>query len=269
MVFEQFLHKRTVRSHLPFLFILSFFYVFIAYGVQQVFFPDQGLATVLLATILLVPSLHHLIIVEETIERSGSKQFIAKHKTVIRSYLGAFLGLLGGFLVLGMIDPTTLAYQQYQLQLDHLKPELITTFIQSYSPSPEAALALFTHNLQYLLVGLLVSLAYGAGSIFLVAYNASFFAAFILQLQMRFSIAPQLGLVSLSHLLPESAGFILTAIAGATLSRAIIKEKWGSQPFRNVLQNCVLLVFIGILLILAAAFIETYVTATAFQAMLR
>lgn len=269
MVLEQFLHKRTVRAHLPFLFLLSMFYVFIAYGVQQVFFPDQGLATVLLATILLVPSLHHLIIVEETIERSGSKHFIAKHKTVIRSYLGAFLGLLAGFLILGMLDPLSLSYQQYQLQLDHLKPELITTFLSSYNPTPEAALALFSHNLQYLLVGLLISIAYGAGSIFLVAYNASFFAAFVLQLQMKFSIAPQLGLVSLSHLLPESAGFILTAIAGATLSRAMIKEKWGSQPFRNVLQNCVLLIGTGILLILLAAFIETYVTATAFQAMLR
>lgn len=269
MVLEQFLHKRTVRSHLSFLFVLSAFYVFIAYCVQQVFFPDQGLATVLLATILLVPSLHHLIIVEETIERSGSKHFLAKHKTVIRSYLGAFLGLLGGFLILGIIDPTSLSYQQYQLQLDHLKPELVTQFIQNYVPTPDAALALFTHNLQYLLVGLLISIAYGAGSIFLVAYNASFFAAFVLQLHARFAIAPQLGLVSLSHLLPESAGFILTAIAGATLSRAMIKEKWGSQPFRNVLQNCLLLVFIGIFLILIAAFIETYVTAPAFQTLLR
>ncbi len=267
---EQFLHKRIVRQHFPFLLLLSTFYVLVAYGVQQVFFPDQGLATVLLATIILVPSLHHLIIVEETIERSGSKQFIAKHKTVIRSYLGAFLGLLAGFLILGFLDHTFLSYQHYQLQLEHLKPELITNFVNDYQPTIDSALALFTHNLQYLLVGLLISIAYGAGSIFLLAYNASFFAAFVLELHIRFAdTAWSLGLVSLGHLLPESAGFILTAIAGATFSRALIKEKIGSQPFRNVLQNCILLVFIGVVLVFAAAFIEAYVTAPAFQIMLR
>jgi len=269
MVLEQFLHKRVIRRHLPFLWILSFFYVLIAYGVQQVFFPDQGLATVLLATILLVPSLHHLIIVEETIERSGSKQFLAKHKTIIRSYIGAFLGILCGFLVLGFLDPATLSYQQYQLQLDHLKPELISNFLNNYEPTPSVAFALFSHNLQYLLVGLLISIAYGAGSIFLVAYNASFFAAFVVQLTMQFSAAKEMTLISLGHLLPESAGFILTAIAGATLSRAIIKEKWGSQPFRNVIQNCVLLLALGVFMILIAAFIESYVTAPAFQTLLR
>lgn len=268
MVLEQFLHKRTVRRHLPFLFLLSFFFVFVAYGVQHVFFPDQTLTTVLLTTILLVPSLHHLIIVEETIERSGSKHFFHKHKTIFRSYLGAFFGILAGFLVLGILDPAALSYQHYQLQASHLKPELITTFLANFQPTPDATLGLFSSNLEYLLIGLLVSLAYGAGSIFLVAYNASFFAAFVLQLFLRFAEAKTLTIVSLGHLLPESAGFILTAIAGATLSRALIKEKWGSQPFRNVLQNCFLLLILGISCILLAAFVETYVTAAVFKQMI-
>ncbi|MBI4146716.1 stage II sporulation protein M [Candidatus Woesearchaeota archaeon] len=268
MVLEQFFHKRIVLRHFYFLFLLSALYVFIAFGVQEVFFPGQGLASVLLVTILLLPSLHHLIIVEETIERSGSRHFWSRHHTIVKCYLGGFFGLLAGFLLLGIFEPSSLSYQTMQLQTGHLKPELITQFLQGYSPSFDIALALFSNNLWYLLIGVLISVAYGAGSVFLIAYNASFFAAFILQLFLRWSVAPQLTIVSLSHLLPESAGFILGAIAGATFSRAIVKEQWGSDAFRNVVRNCFLLLLGAIGCLIVAAFIETYVTASVFQALL-
>jgi uncharacterized membrane protein SpoIIM required for sporulation len=217
----------------------------------------------------LVPSIHHLIIIEEKIERTGGKQFWAKHKTIIKSHLGAFMGILVGFLILGIINPGTLEYQTSQLQLEHLRPEIVTGFLERpYAPTFQAAFALFSHNLTYLLMGFVLSLFYGAGAIFLVIFNASYFAAFIVQIITRWAAALQLTAVSLLHLLPESAGFILTAIAGATMSRALLVEKYKAQTFKNVLQNCVKHLIIAILLILLAAFIETYITATVFHRMI-
>ncbi|MEM3154378.1 MAG: stage II sporulation protein M [Candidatus Woesearchaeota archaeon] len=267
MVLEQFLDRKIVVKHSLFVFVLSAIYVFIAYAVQQLFFPaDQGLAVVLLVTILLVPSLHHLIIIEEKLESRGAGNFWKRHRTIIKCYLGAFLGLLAGFLTMGFILPGTLGYQQHQLSLEHLKPETITTFLgQPYTPDTTTALALFSHNLMYLLFGFVLSIFYGAGAIFLVAYNASFFAAFVVELFARWSSAAQLTAVSFVHLLPESAGYILTAIAGAEISRALIHEKLSAQPFRNVLKNCFLLLAYAILLILLAAFLEAYVTAPYFH----
>ncbi len=266
MVLEQFLDRKLVMRHASFVFILSAIYVFIAYLVQSLFFPGQSVATVLLLTILLVPSLHHLIILEEKVERKGASHFWKRHRTIIKCYLGAFLGILAGFLVLGMANPGTLQYQVVQLEQDHLRPETIASFMgQQFMPDVKTAIALFSHNLLYLLAGFVLAVFYGAGAIFLITYNASFFAAFVTELISRWAPATHLIGVSLLHLLPESAGYILTAIAGATLSRALIHEKISGQPFRNVLKNCFLLLILAIAFILLAAFIETYVTAPVFS----
>lgn len=263
MVLEQLLDKSLVTKHAPFSFILTFVYTLIAYGVQQAFFPGQSLAIALLLTILLVPSLHHLIIVEEKLERKGSSRFWKRHRTIIKSYLGAFLGLLAGFLLLGFVNATTLDYQTEQLENSHLKPELIENFA-AYQPDLRSTIALFSHNLSYLVIGFLLSIFYGAGAIFLITYNASLFAAFIVEIMGRWGV-PRLAWTSLVHLLPESTAFILTAIAGATLSRAIIHEKLRTKHFKNVVQNTVKLLGTALVLLAIAAVLEVYVTAPVFQ----
>ncbi len=266
VVLEQFLDRKIVVKHAAFVFVLSAIYVFVAYAVQNFFFPGQSIATVLLVTILLVPSLHHLIILEEKVERAGSSHFWKRHRILIKCYSGAFLGLLAGFLILGFVNPAALNYQIAQLEQDHLRPEAINRFSgQQYVPDMTTAIALFSHNVMYLLIGFILSVFYGAGAIFLVVYNASFFAAFIVELFARWSAAAQLAGVSLLHLLPESIGFILTAMAGASLSRALIHEKLAEQKFKNVLKNDVLLLVCAIAFILLAAIVETYVTAVFFH----
>jgi len=267
MVLEQFLDRKFVVQHTFFVFILSAVYVFISYAVQTLFFPaDSGLAIVLLATILLVPSLHHLVVMEEKLESKGASYFWKRHRTIIQCYIGAFLGLLTGFLVMGFMVQGSLGFQQQQLLQEHLKPEIITSFLeQPYVPDIQTTMALFSHNLMYLLIGFVLSVFYGAGAIFLVTYNASFFAAFVVELFNRWAVAGQLATISLLHLLPESAGYILTAIAGAEISRALIHEKLTGDPFRNVLKNCFMMMIYAILLILLAAFLETYVTAPFFH----
>jgi len=264
MVLEQFIDRELVTKHFTFVLLLSALFVFVSYGVYALFFPTQSVTIILLATILLVPSMHHLIVIEEKVERTGSKQFLARHKTIIRCYLGAFCGLVLGFLILGALVPETIHYQASELEQTQLRPELIANF-GNFEPTTQTALAVFTHNLQFLIIGFFLAIFYGAGAIFIVAYTASFFSAFILELSARFSNAPLLGGVALIHLVPENAGFLLAAIAGATLSRALIHEKLSGQPFKNVLQNVFLLLVIGIGLLLAAAFIETYGTAVIFQ----
>lgn len=266
MVLEQLLDRKLVVLHFPFVFILSMLYVFVAYAVQVLFFPGQSIATVLLLTILLVPSLHHLIVIEERIERSGASHFWKRHHTIIKCYFGAFLGILMGFLVLGFVNSETLGFQIDELEQEHLKPSVIESFAgQPYTPDFNTVLALFSHNVKYLLIGFVLSIFYGAGAAFLVAYNASVFAAFVIEVFSRWASALQMVGLSLLHLLPESAGYILTAMAGATLSRAIIHEKLAGQEFRNVLKNCFLLLVLSIIFVFLAAFIESYVTATYFH----
>lgn len=258
MVLEQFLDRKVVVRHPLFCIFLSFAYVFVARYVQELFFPGEVLATVLLVTILLVPSLNHLIVHEEKLERKGSTHFFKRHKTILKCYLGTFIGLLLGFGALGIWEPSTLAYQVIELEGTQIRPELIAA-MGEYTPSIQTAMALFSHNVWFLLIGFALSIAYGSGAVFIMAFNASYFAAFMLLVWQRFS--PELSLATLLHMLPESTGFILASLAGGVLSRALIHEKLRGEAFRNVLQNCFLLLLVAVTFLLVAAVVETHGTA--------
>ena len=69
------------------------------------------------------------------------------------------------------------------------------------------------------------------------------------------------------HLVPEIAGFIIVAIGGGVLSRAILTEKFGSEGFKNVTRDALMLFLIACLLVIIAAFLEVYVTTGLFRAM--
>ncbi|RMD57772.1 hypothetical protein D6825_03020 [Candidatus Woesearchaeota archaeon] len=260
---EQFLDSKTVQKHFSFILAVSIANVFIAKAAQWVYFPTAPITLVLFVTILLLPSLHHLIVVEEKLERKGSANFLKKHKTVFYCYFGAFIGTLIGFAVIGALSQSNLSFQSTQLLQEHLSTQTLLKFKQ-FNPTASHAFALFSENLWYILAGFAFSIFYGAGAIVLITYNASFFAAYLFELS-------KLGLdfwtisVSLTHLLPESAGFILTAIAGATLSRALIVEKLKSTALSNVARNAFLLLLLGISLTFIAAFIETFITAAIYS----
>ena len=70
-----------------------------------------------------------------------------------------------------------------------------------------------------------------------------------------------LGVFSL-HLIPEVLAFLLAAIAGGVVSRALIKEKWKSQGFRNVFKDATILVLISFVILLVAALLEAFVSTS-------
>ena len=70
----------------------------------------------------------------------------------------------------------------------------------------------------------------------------------------------------LIHLLPEISGFLLAAIAGGVVSKALIREKRGTKAFKNVFKDATMLVLIAIGLVLLGAVLEVFVTVRLFQA---
>jgi uncharacterized membrane protein SpoIIM required for sporulation len=111
-----------------------------------------------------------------------------------------------------------------------------------------------------------LSVFYGAGSVFLVVFNASLFASFF------FFIIKNLGaklssLVLFLHFIPELSGFLLVAIAGSILSVAIMHEHWGSPYFKNIIKNVVLMLGVAVVLIFLAAYLEVFISAKVIHAL--
>ena len=106
---------------------------------------------------------------------------------------------------------------------------------------------------------------------FLIVLNASVFATFIMFIMKELPIitnkAAILGIFMI-HTIPELFGFLLAAVAGGILSKAIIQEKFKSRPFKNVIKDAFAIFIIAIVVIVIAALLETYVTPSLFNAFL-
>jgi uncharacterized membrane protein SpoIIM required for sporulation len=68
------------------------------------------------------------------------------------------------------------------------------------------------------------------------------------------------------HLLPEISGFLVAAIAGGVVSKAVLYERKGSKAFKNVFKDATVLMLIAVGLVLVSAVLEILVTARLFQA---
>ena len=258
-------------------FFFGFIYVFSGYFIAGFFFDNVSIPMLFLATLLIVPSLMKLIEIEEKREsRYGLKHFFKEHKDVIEAYIFLFIGVFAGYVVLGyMVDSDKFA-SIFQFQLNFLREqqglskELIDKFFTSpLQPSLENVAGVLQSNLTVMLLSFVLSIFYGVGAIFLITLNASIFASFIVfvaqYLADKISKIFMVVGIFMIHMIPEISGFLLAAIAGGVLSKALMREKFGSQGFRNVMKDTLMLLAIACILILAAAFLEVYVTTYMFH----
>ncbi|MBS3175690.1 stage II sporulation protein M [Candidatus Woesearchaeota archaeon] len=271
MVLEQILDSARVKRHIVFIFSLAFLFVFVGYLVSTLFFGSEvSVAMLFTLTLLLSPSMAHLVSNEEYIERKeGIHHFFRNHKAIFKVYFFIFLGVFAGFFVLGMYGNyySTFDYQIQFLQSQQgLTTELVDDYLQhGYTPNFENFIGLFGENIKVMLITFVLAIFYGAGSVFLVTLNASVFAAFLVFVINYFSKISSYALqtigVFLIHLIPEITGFFLASLAGSLLSRAILVEKFGSRGYSNILKDCALLLCVAAFFTLLGSFLEVYVSS--------
>ncbi len=259
------------------IFFIGIIYVFIGFFTSKIFFPRiVSTATLFLVTLLLVPTIIKLLDLEESRERKdGTNNFFRNHKDISEVYIFLFLGIFIGALLLAMFTPLENFESNFDYQLDFLEnqeglsSELVKTKTQTgIQPSLNAFLGLLENNLLVVLLLFALSLFYGAGAIFLIVLNASIFstfAAFVMrELPTITNKAALLGIFSV-HMVPELLGFLLAAIAGGVVSKAVMQERFLSGPFKNVMKDAFLLFIIAAAIIVISAFLETYVTTGLFN----
>ncbi len=66
------------------------------------------------------------------------------------------------------------------------------------------------------------------------------------------------------HGFPEITAYFITTLAGGMFGVGLIKHGFKSKKFLKVLQNVILLLFISIIILIIAAFIEVYITPRLF-----
>lgn len=258
------------------IFFFGAIYAMLGYGIARIFFGNNvSIAMLFLTTLFAVPSLIKMLDVEEALEsREGLQHFIHNHKDIIEAYLFLFIGIFIGYIILGMVSRDFTAIFDFQVRFlerqEGLSTELIARFLDKpLQPTPIHVLSIMSNNLVVSAICFVLSVFYGAGAIFLLVLNASIFSSFVLYVSQQLAKAPSdalavLGFFSI-HLIPEVAGFLLAAIAGGVVSKAILTEKLFSPGFKNVMRDAVMLLLLSMGFIVLGSILEVYATAPLFH----
>ncbi|MCK9597218.1 stage II sporulation protein M [Candidatus Pacearchaeota archaeon] len=126
-------------------------------------------------------------------------------------------------------------------------------------------LSILENNAYVMIITLIFSLIFGAGVIFILAWNASVIAAAI-AIFTKYSINDiPLGLLRyMIHGFPEIAAYFITALAGGIFGVGIIRNGFKGKKLIKIIENTLILLFIAIVILVAAAFVEVYITPSLF-----
>jgi uncharacterized membrane protein SpoIIM required for sporulation len=280
MVLEEIFDQTRLR-HRPYLALFfGFAFTFVAFIFTYLLFRSMmSVAMVFLIALFLVPTFLLLVKKEEQVERKfGLRHFFRNHKDIFEVYLFSFIGVFLAFVVLGLAAyGNASAYENifsFQTRFLEFQQGVDSGVVQSFvqvdaEPKAGHVLGLFTHDLVVLMICFVLSFFYGASAMFLIILNGSVFASFIVLVIRTISRNAVQGVQAffffLIHLLPEISGFLMAAIAGGVVSKALLHEKKGSLASRNVFKDATMLMLIAIGLILLGALLEVFVTARLFQ----
>ncbi|MFA4953380.1 MAG: stage II sporulation protein M [Candidatus Pacearchaeota archaeon] len=237
----------------------------------------SGMIVVAFTIMFTLPFMYYLIKNEEEEDEQVEGFFSVWkiHSDAIYAFMWLFLGLIIAFSFWHSIlkDPNLLNFQiQTFCQINN--PGGIEECVAKYSFTGKAIesmsnigrfMSILENNVYVMIFTLIFSLIFGAGAIFVLVWNASVIAAAIgIFTKYQISEIPMGILRYMIHGFPEIAAYFITALAGGIFGVGAIRNGIKNQKFLRVLENVVVLLFIAILILVVAAFIEVYVTSNIF-----
>ena len=257
---------------------VSLLLVTFVFGKDSILKEGSGLLVVIFTVICCLPFMYYIIKLEEgkDVEISDSGTLIKEHSKAIHAMMWLFLGFVVAFAFWYIVMPNS-AGQNFNFQ--------IKTFCAINSPSnynycleqhgipvatgaatgTAAVLSIFANNIYVLIFTILFSLAFGAGAIFILVWNASVIASAIGIFAKGKMINLPIGLMRyMIHGVPEIGAYFVGALAGGIISVAVIRKDLHGEGTWKILQDSLLLVIIAIVILVIAALMEVYLTPLLF-----
>jgi uncharacterized membrane protein SpoIIM required for sporulation len=251
---------------------------------DTVFKDYSSILIITFTVIFCIPFFYYLIKLEEEkdVKMKKDTNLLKEHGKALSALTFLFLGLLCAFVIFYAFLPQEVTAQNFAAQMNAycdinypdnvencvnnaglVQPE--STSISLKGNEIEKIFVIFTNNFFVLVFVLIFSLMFGAGSIFILAWNASVIAAAI-GIFMRGNI---LYLLSgffryLIHGIPEIAAYFIAALAGGILSVAIIRHNFNDKEFWKVVKDSINMFLISIVVLVAAALIEVLIVPLLF-----
>lgn len=229
--------------------------------ISNISFDPTGLFAVLFVILPSSYFITHLLKKEELLEEEyirehHEKFFWVRHEKDIMVMMFFFLGLTMAFAFWSFIMPESL-FQIQMAKINQIKG--ISSGVTGAALNNEAFfIQILTNNLQVMLFSLFFSFIFGAGMVFIIAWNASILGVYVgAKLSETVWHIPLVTLGFLPHGIPEIAGFVTAGLAGGLLSAAFIRNR-DSRMLKIIIFDSAKILGIAVSLIFMAAAIEVY-----------
>lgn len=289
-MFELLINPKRAERKPWQMFIIGFFYAalssllsYVVFGSDPVLSKYIGIFIITFCVIFSMPYVYYTIKIEERkdLENQTEAGLLKEHSHAILSFLWLFLGFIVAFALVYVLMPNGEALFKAQIETfcQINRPENFNSCIQQYgigsessaltggaaSGAKERVFTIFANNILVMIFTLLFSLVFGAGAIFILAWNATVIAAAI-GIFIKSDISHLLiGITRyMIHGLPEVAAYFIAALAGGILSISIIRHDLRSDRFWAILEDVLTLVILAMVVLLFAALIEVFITPALF-----
>jgi uncharacterized membrane protein SpoIIM required for sporulation len=283
---EMLINPRKAERRPWEMFFVGLFYASISLLLVQWMFSQDavlskylGVLVVTFTVLFSMPFVYYTLRLEEKriVPSKGNLSLLQEHEHALMAFLWLFFGYVVAFSFWYIVLANT---QSFSAQIETYcvinRPSNIEQCVSEYglnkttrgtgfAASSDRLFLIFSNNMYVLLFTLLFSLLFGAGVMFILAWNASVIAAAVgIFAKSELSEMP-LGLARYAiHGVPEIASYFIVALAGGVVSVAVIKHEAGTEKFWEVLQDSLNLIILAVVVLFIAALLETYVTPIIF-----
>lgn len=278
--------KRAEKHPLEMFFIglvyasLAIFASYLVSSGNSVLSKYSGMFVIIFTVAFTLPFMYYTLKLEERKDKEYDEErtLLKEHGKAIISFLWLFVGFVVAFSFWYMTLNNGEEFFRAQIETfcQINRPDNFNDCLNQYglrtgssitgaATSGGRVMSIFVNNVYVLMFTLLFSLLFGAGAIFILAWNASVIAAAIgIFTKSDLSQLPGGLLRYLIHGIPEIAAYFIAALAGGILSIAIIRRDFRSERFWLILEDVLYLIVLAIVILIIAALIEVFITPKLF-----
>jgi hypothetical protein len=285
MVLEDLIHAKFAEQRPLLVLPLAFLYTSVALFVALWIFPSSAaIVAVFLMTIAAMPLFLSIVVFEKQKEESSGSYFRdllkfgkANKEKLLPFFTYLFLGMSLAIATWFVILPSSMLNNLFHVQLNTIK-EINLSLSSGGATFSSFLPAILANNLKVLAFSVLFSFIYGAGAMFILAWNASVIGVAIGD-AIRSSLAAAsriagggIGFVNYSsaisvglfryllHGVPEILAYFIGALAGGMLSIAVVHQEFDTDKFRKTSRDVVCLVGLAAVLLTVAALVEVSIS---------
>lgn len=239
-----------------------------------------GVLVVAFTVMFSIPFMFYMFRIEESRSSQENRttfQLLKDHRMALWAFLWLFAGFVIGFSFWYILLPTTeTSIQQVKTYCAINQPgsdTCVDTLTSNkdvsstaFATNKERMFLIFANNIYVLIFTLLFSVLFGAGVVFILAWNASVIAAAIaIFTKSDLSYLPLALLRYFVHGIPEIGSYFIAALAGGIISFAVIRRDIGTERFWKVLQDSLNLIILSVIILFISALIEVFITPLFFR----